>query len=311
MRGPRFDRPVGLNGYAWWYVDAVSDDGSHALTLIAFLGSVFSPYYAWARRRGPVDPLNHCALNVALYGARTARWSLTERGRASVDRAANALRIGPSNLEWDGTALTVSINEIAVPRLSPIRGTVRLYPSALEQRVVTLDPAGRHRWGPLAPCARVEISFERPALRWFGSAYFDINEGDAPLEADFVHWNWSRSKLPDSTVVFYDVTPRGGPSLSLATRYRDSGGVTDFAPPPTASLPLTRWRVARTTRADAGEPVKVRATLEDAPFYARSVLSTRLFGEPVEAMHESLSLDRFRSAWVQPMLAFRIPRALR
>ena len=60
--------PVGRDGYAWWYVDALSDDGQHGLTIIAFIGSVFSPYYAWARRRGPADPLNHCALNVALYG---------------------------------------------------------------------------------------------------------------------------------------------------------------------------------------------------------------------------------------------------
>ena len=67
-RGPRFDRPVPPGGYVWWYVDALSDDGRHGLTLIAFIGSVFSPYYAWrAARRG--DPLDHCALNVALYGA--------------------------------------------------------------------------------------------------------------------------------------------------------------------------------------------------------------------------------------------------
>ncbi len=41
-------RPAGrAGGYAWWYVDALSDDGRHGLTLIAFIGSVFSPYYAW------------------------------------------------------------------------------------------------------------------------------------------------------------------------------------------------------------------------------------------------------------------------
>ena len=33
-------------GYAWWYIDAVSDDGRDAIAIIAFLGSVFSPYYA-------------------------------------------------------------------------------------------------------------------------------------------------------------------------------------------------------------------------------------------------------------------------
>src|SRR5664279_1621998 len=66
-RGPRFDCPVPGGGYVWWYVDAVSDDGAHALTFIAFIGSVFSPYYAWARRHGNAEPLNHSAFNIALY----------------------------------------------------------------------------------------------------------------------------------------------------------------------------------------------------------------------------------------------------
>jgi hypothetical protein len=47
--GPGFDATVGGDGgYIWWYVDALSDDGVHGLTMIAFIGSVFSPYYAWS-----------------------------------------------------------------------------------------------------------------------------------------------------------------------------------------------------------------------------------------------------------------------
>ncbi len=64
-----FDRPVPPSGYAWWYVDALSDDERHGLTLIVMIGSVFSPYYAQARRGGPTNPEEHSALNVALYGA--------------------------------------------------------------------------------------------------------------------------------------------------------------------------------------------------------------------------------------------------
>ena len=44
----------------------MSDDGGDALTVIAFVGSAFSPYY----RRSRGDPDNHCALNVVLYGPR-------------------------------------------------------------------------------------------------------------------------------------------------------------------------------------------------------------------------------------------------
>jgi carotenoid 1,2-hydratase len=52
----------------------------------------------------------------------------------------------------------------------------------------------------------------------------------------------------------------------------------------------------------------VKRTLEDAPFYARSQLSAKLFGETADVMHESLSLDRFRMPIVQAMLPFRMPR---
>ena len=44
MNGPQFDQEVRDDGgYVWWYVDALSDDGLHGLTMIAFIGSVFSP----------------------------------------------------------------------------------------------------------------------------------------------------------------------------------------------------------------------------------------------------------------------------
>jgi len=265
---------------------------------------VFSPYYAWARRRGPADPLNHCALNVVLYGKGGKRWALTERGRAAVERAPHRLRIGPSALTWDGAALTIDIDEITAPVPSRLRGTVRVIPAAIETRVRTLDAAGRHRWSPIAPCARAEVALQ--GRHWSGPAYFDTNEGDAPLEADFSEWHWSRAPLGDGTAVLYEVTSRDRSTLSLAMRYAATGGVTDLDPPPPASLPRTRWGIARPTRAEG--PVRVVRTLEDAPFYARSVLATSWGGEPVTAIHESLALDRFAAPWVQAMLPFRIPR---
>ena len=56
--GPRFSATVAPEGYLWWYVDAISDDGRYGITLIAQLGSCFSPYYASARLwdDGVIDP---------------------------------------------------------------------------------------------------------------------------------------------------------------------------------------------------------------------------------------------------------------
>ncbi|MFM7611740.1 MAG: hypothetical protein ACKO9A_23080, partial [Alphaproteobacteria bacterium] len=58
--GLDFTLPVATRGYRWWYLDALSDDGAHGITIIAFLGTVFSPWYAFARRGGGGDSLNHC-----------------------------------------------------------------------------------------------------------------------------------------------------------------------------------------------------------------------------------------------------------
>jgi carotenoid 1,2-hydratase len=53
----------------------------------------------------------------------------------------------------------------------------------------------------------------------------------------------------------------------------------------------------------------VISTLEDAPFYARSLIGHRVDGEDAISMHESLDLDRFANPVVKAMLPFRMPRA--
>ncbi len=304
-----FDRPVPRDGYVWWYIDALSDDGRHGLTIIAFVGSVFSPYYAWARRRGVGDPENFCALNIALYGEGGKRWALTERSRGALHRTPTSLAIGPSDLTWDGSSLAVRIDEVTSPLPSRIRGVVRLHPSTPTGRTFALDAAGRQRWSPLAPCSRVEVVLERPGLRWSGPAYLDSNAGDAPLEQDFVRWDWSRAGIRNGTAILYDVTRRNGDHFSLALNCNAAGHVAEFAPPPRVALaPGAIWRIERTTRAESDHRPAIVRTLEDTPFYARSVVATHLLNQPVTAMHESLSLDRFRSGWVQMLLPFRMPR---
>lgn len=307
---PHFDVSVPPGGYHWWYVDGLSDDGRLGLTLIVFIGSVFSPYYAWRRgRRGIVPAWDHCAVNIALYGAEGARWAMTERGRRAVRPDHDHLTIGPSGIAWEDGGLTVTLNERGAPLPKPVRGRLRLEPAGPPGPAYTLEAAGGHIWWPIAPYARLRVELEAPRLSWEGAAYLDSNAGDVPLEASFRRWTWSRAALNDgSTAVLYDVEPREAAPYSLAVRFRTDGRVTPFAPPPEAPLPPGRiWRMPRTTRGDGGE-ARVVATFEDTPFYTRSVVASTLEGEAVTAVHESLSLERFRAPWVQMLLPFRMPR---
>jgi carotenoid 1,2-hydratase len=155
----------------------------------------------------------------------------------------------------------------------------------------------------------VEVEMTAPRLSWSGEGYLDSNHGEEPLEKAFRVWDWSRTPLPGGdTVVFYDLTDRHGREHALSLRFRPDGTAEPFTPPPRAALPPILWRVPRATRSEAERPARIVRTLEDTPFYARSVVASRLAGADVVGVHESLDLDRFSQRWVQVLLPFRMPR---
>lgn len=288
----------------------MSDDGNCALTIIAFQGSVFSPYYAWSGRG---DPLDHCAVNVALYGPKRQYWTMTERGRGAIERSRDQFTVGPSGLNWDGTALTIRFDETTpgfpLPIKHRLRGRVRIEPKTFTARAFELDPQGRHVWWPIAPTARIELELEEPSIRWRGEGYVDSNRGAEPLEAGFVQWDWCRAPLENGAVVLYDVDSRRGPVEPLAIRFNDKGDIEPLERAELVRLPRTPWQVPRTIRSEAGG-ARVRKTLEDSPFYSRSLIETRLAGERVTAIHESLSLNRFANPIVKRMLTYKMPRVV-
>jgi carotenoid 1,2-hydratase len=303
---PAFDVAVPTDGYRWWYVDGVSSDGRHGIVVIAFVGSVFSPYYFSARARGPTDPEEHVAINVGLYTPNGNLWAMTERSKASLERHRDSFRVGPSRLEWQDGRLQIDIVERSAPFARRIAGRVTVDPAFLNVREFTLDPAGRHRWHPVAPVGRVSVEMQRPALFWEGAAYFDTNAGERALEDDFAGWNWSRGHRGGSASITYAVTMLDGTEQALALDVGADGTVSDARVPPEVELPTTGWRVARATRSD-GQPTVLR-TLEDTPFYSRSLLVSGGPGDTHPVMHESLDLNRFKSSWVRTLLPFRMPR---
>lgn len=246
-------------------------------------------------------------MNVALYNPGGGRWAMTERGGASLRRSRNALVIGPSSLEWRNGELLIRIDEVGAPIPRRIRGEVVITPQAINRREFDLETHDCHIWRPIAPVARASVKFDTPDIRWRGNAYFDANAGDAPLEEAFSYWTWSRAALGDGAAIYYDVERRREPPLSLALRFDAAGEVRVLEPPAVAPMATTKWRLARRSRAEDGA-AQVLRDFEDTPFYSRSLVSSRFEGEPVEWVHESLSLDRFANPIVRLMLPFRMPR---
>jgi len=302
---PAFDRPVPAGGYQWWYLDALDPTGERGVVVIAFVGSVFSPYYHLARGRGRPDAENYCAVNVGLYRPSGKAWCMTERRRGSITREATQFRVGPSSLRWEAGELVVDLCERCMPFGQRLRGQVRARPVLTSALDLELDGVGRHRWTPWAPLARVQVELTEPGVSWQGSGYLDSNRGDEPLEAAFASWNWSRVEDSGVVDVHYELSGRDGSQKQLAMRF-DANGHSQIPKGRRFDLPGSLWGVPRRARADA--PARLARTLEDTPFYARSLLAVDRAGGPALGVHEALSLQRFRRSWVRAMLPFRMPR---
>jgi len=273
--------------------------------VIGFIGSVFSPWYAWSGRR---DPANPCCIIVATYG-RGGRFTMTDRGRGALRTTGDERRVGPSAMRWERDRLVIEIDEVSGPPvISRVRGTITVIPEAVTQVELPLTPDGVHVWRLFAPKARVEVRLEKDGWQWDGHGYFDSNFGTRALEADFRFWTWPRYPTRDGALCFYDATRMDGSELTAAVAFDDHGTARMVEAPGAVRFRRSAWGVRRETRADPGVMPKQAMAMLDAPFYTSAAVTTRVNGEEVTGVHEALDLTRFRSPLLKPMLAVRVPR---
>ena len=153
----------------------------------------------------------------------------------------------------------------------------------------------------------MEVNLQSPDLRFRGHGYHDANAGRVPIDESFRGWTWSRARVGERVAVAYDVVESSGEEHARGMVF-GTRGTTPLEGTWRAPLPSTFWRLERSVVADEGHAARVIRSLTDSPFYARSLVRTRLLGREALAVHETLSAERLRSSWVRFLLGFRMTR---
>ena len=310
-KAPNFNIDVPSNGYAWWYIDGIDPVSGKAISIIAFIGSVFSPWYKWSGRK---VPQNNVCINVATYGP-GGRFTMTDRGSSALQQSKYSLTVGPSSMIWDEVekSLVISINEVSsLPFVSRVKGTIIVKPKSVTDVELPLTSSGTHIWRPFAPTAEIEVDLNMSGWKWSGHGYFDANFGTRALEQDFNYWTWGRFPISGGTKCFYDLELKDGKTESYAFDFdADGQGSSIVDPPPIKKFNRSLWSIKRSTRCDKSyEPRQIKNML-DAPFYSRAAVETTLDGQKTTGVFEALDLHRFRNPVILAMLAVRVPRRKR
>ena len=152
----------------------------HGLTIIAFIGSVFSPYYAW-RGAGAGRSARTIARSTSRSTASgSERWAMTERGPRRPGARRDALSaVGPSALSWDGAWPRRSASTrspFPFPASRPGHGPPRSNALTRPDRSCSMR-RGVTAGGRLRPSARVQVALDQPrTCAGSGDGYFDMQQ---------------------------------------------------------------------------------------------------------------------------------------
>jgi carotenoid 1,2-hydratase len=294
--------PDSPGAYRWFYADVTA--GEYSAVFIFMVGSLFSPRYSAGARRGAL-PLEHCAVNFALYHRGTRRrWVLSEYARSSVRvrRGGRALHIGRSLLEYglDGT-VRMEVDERCAPFGGAVRARLVLEPRGLAAEEMQLVPGLPHFWRVLAPRADARLEVLSEGVVAEGIGYHDSNHGAELLGERLPGWHWARVHGPEETVVDYHLPGGVGPLRVTA----DALGTKSERRPLLAQVrdtSLTGWGLRVPAWLYAGNTVVGEPRLlESSPFYAR--VEARRGG--LDVMGEVADFRRFHSPFIRWMAHFR------
>ncbi|KAF4332253.1 hydroxyneurosporene synthase [Fusarium beomiforme] len=209
--GPRVF-PINATTFDWWYFDAVSDDGLHALTVIFFTSSFVGFSFDL---ESTIDPLNvYVFYNNGGDGFSFPIASTSVTIKLDGDGASG---------DWTGSGISFK----GAPDLSTYSVTFEktlLNPSVEGTFTLKSRGPGHYVCGPLeggqpervlphvgwvnvmpAADAAVDVTIWGEKIKFTGNGYHDKNWGDAPFLTSLNGWYWGHATFGDYNIVFFDM----------------------------------------------------------------------------------------------------------
>ncbi|MDP2273229.1 MAG: carotenoid 1,2-hydratase [Archangium sp.] len=280
-----FALPSVSGSYRWYYVDLTA--GDFTAVVIFMIGSLFSPRYSSALRKG-ASPRQHAAVNFALYEKGVRRqWVLSEY--QDVTAEGQTLKIGESTLHArsDGSLVVQVIDTTAIWG-KPVEARLELTPEGPGHAPIRLVEGLDHWWQPIAPRARATLTMPKLGLKLEGRGYHDGNHGEVPLGSDLRGWDWVRSHASERTTITY--RPWNAAASWQVAVDENSVAVNQVSLPPAPSS-RTAWGLSV-------PKLQESRLLESSPFYARLESGRDTLGEAAD-------FQRFHSPWIRWMAGLR------
>ncbi|OQV07084.1 hypothetical protein CLAIMM_11568 [Cladophialophora immunda] len=205
--------PINATTFDWWYFDAVSDDGTQALTVIFFTSSYLGFSFDLLNA---IDPLNvyifantGSGTPISFPVAATSVTIDTVGDGASGDWVGSGISfqgapdLSTYTLTFDKTLLNLGIEGTFTLKT---RGPGHYVCGPLEggQPEEVLPHVG---WVNVMPAADAEVNVNvlGTPLKFSGNGYHDKNWGDVPFISTLNSWYWGHGTFGDYNIVFFDM----------------------------------------------------------------------------------------------------------
>lgn len=316
-------------GFAWWYMDLLTDEGD-GMVLIWSFGLPFLPGYQDAARRGAADGAGaRPSLYLATYrGGKEQFYLFQEHAEADGgwDPDRHVFRFGNSritSLQRDGRRYVWADLDCALPGTDQrLRGEVWLDGVARrDEEVAEATDLNAHDWSPLTGPARggAELRVGAKTIRVEGRAYHDRNGSAVHLDGHGIeHWVWGRVAAAGSELIYYVLYPTQGTPTVLAMEVLEDGRTrhlrdvsVELHGARLARYGMPYWSHVRLLR--SGRPwliVRHRRLVDDGPFYLRffteAELGYRAGGRPQPGSGELLRPGRVDLPVWRPLVRMKV-----